>query len=136
MDKLPENVLQIKTFLRSKRPKKCQCYEYTIDGREKPQFSIDLENREIICEHCGNVVDPFEAFDVLLKNQEAKNYEMQRMYEQARELAAYKPWLKSIKRLESKIRSGKYSPVCPNCHKAFNVEDIVTFVPTVRNIKK
>jgi len=136
MDKLPENVLQITTFLRSKRPKKCQCYEYSYEGRKKPNFSIDFENREVFCEHCGNPVDSFEVLEILMEIQEERNADIKALKKQAQELANYKPWLKSIKRLESEIRSGKYSPVCPNCHKAFNVEDIEMFVPKPERFKK
>jgi hypothetical protein len=49
------------------------------------------------------------------------------MAEQAKALQNYKPWLKSIKRIEQMVQRGKMVPVCPCCDNGIFLEDLDFF---------
>ena len=122
MDELPENVVQLSRFRKSEEKKRCQCY--SLFENKKPNFVVDMDNREILCGHCGEKKDPFEVFEILMRKDSRVNDEIHRLYEQARELSQYKPWLKAAKEFEGNIRGGHYIPVCPHCEKGILLEEI------------
>lgn len=110
--------------------KGCKCYEWP--DKKPIHLILDADERLVYCEHCGNLIDPFVAlelichhFDVIdrdLKN--AQQYIM-RSWEIGRK---YRPWKRALKNLEQKIgRKGENMPCCPHCKKAFRIEDIEMF---------
>ena len=125
-NELPVNVIRLSTYKvdYSKR-KHCECY--TSYPKKSPSYELDYHNREISCCHCGNVVDHMEAFMVLCHEQEAQQRELDQLYEQAKQLRAYKPWLRSIKYLEQRVQRGTMIPVCPCCDNGIFIENLTHF---------
>jgi len=140
MDKdndLPEKVIPIRTLriLRGQR-KHCECYEWHTFPKKQPHFLIDHNNREIICEHCGNVVDAYEALTILSKRWDDVNRNVEQLLEQAKEIQAYKPWLKIVKQFERSIQRGKMVPCCPHCSKGILLEELTYFVNKERELSR
>lgn len=127
MDKLPDNVIPL-TTLSINRNKKKHCTCYTEYPRKYPQFEIDTTNREITCQHCGIVVDPFEALLNISRRDEKMMKETNRLLLQARELANYKPWLLTIRELERKCRSGEMILSCPHCSEGILFEEMTYWI--------
>lgn len=118
-------ITYITPFIQERRKKHCTCKNRT--------FTIDLENREVICNICGSLVDPFDVLIELSKkgNRYDSYLESQRQY--AIELDK---WFKKnripieIKQLVEKYRfecSMGALPECPHCRKNFNFTDIKCF---------
>lgn len=122
MDELPENVIQLSTFRRSGEKKRCQCY--TDWENKDASFIVDVENREIVCGYCGEKKDPIEVFEILMEQENRLNDNVNRLYEQARELYNYKPRLKAAKEFESRVRGDRFVPVCPHCEKGILLEEM------------
>ena len=102
--------------------KSCQC--------PSPKYVVDTKNHVIECGKCGAYVDPFAAMLDLAKRHEELNAQMQRMNRKRKEIAAYKPHLIVIKRLEQGYRGKKMLPCCPRCKKPFYLEEIDSWVNT------
>jgi hypothetical protein len=126
MDKLPDNVIKITTLTinRNKR-KNCDCYDSY--PRQVPQYEIDTTNREVICKHCGVIVDPFDALLIISKRWERVSEEINSLFAQARELREYKPWLLTIRKLEQQCRSGTMVLSCPHCHEGILFEEMTAW---------
>lgn len=126
MDKLPDNVIKFTTLKtdRSKK-KRCSCYDY---NRHWPQYVIDTENREITCELCGNVVDPFDAMLMLCRRGDKLEDQVNGLYRQAQEIANYKPWLLRIRDLEKRCREGTMVLSCPHCDEGILFEEMTYWV--------
>lgn len=116
MDELPENVVQLDVLrFNSQHRKPCHC--------RNRKFLVDAANHEVTCEECGSVVDPFEAIKELAHNHEDLNRQHQRMLEERKTLAQYKPWLLEVRKVEENYRRHML-PVCPSCERAFHLRDI------------
>lgn len=123
-DGLPSNVIQLSTFrVDYGKERHCECYRHSYP-KKKPSFVLDYNNREISCKHCGNVVDPIYAFEVLATDQENWQRELETAFEQAKEIRNYKPWRKAIKAIEQQSNNGKTVPTCPHCHKGILIDEI------------
>lgn len=92
---------------------------------EKRTFIIDPKNRRVNCESCGAVVDAYEAMYELASKGERLQQSVERMLEQRKQIANYKPWLKVIKNLEKQYRGKKMIPNCPRCSEPFYLEELV-----------
>ena len=59
-DKLPDKIIPISTLRTNRdRNKKCTC--------RNRKFEIDTQNKEILCQECGTIVDPYDAlFDIAM----------------------------------------------------------------------
>ena len=125
VDELPSKLVELTTFKRNKKiTRHCQCYEWPTYPKKSPAFEIDFTNREVICRHCGNTVDTFYAFEILCKQDENREQELEQLYEQAKELYNYKPYLKVIKQLEKECRGGKMILSCPHCSGGILFEEM------------
>ena len=102
--------------------KNCKC--------PSPKYVVDTQNHIIECEKCGAYVDPFAAMLALAKRHEELNAQLERMNKKRKEIAAYKPHLVVIKRLEREYRGRKMLPCCPHCKKPFYLEKIDSWVNT------
>lgn len=128
MSDLPEDIIPIRTvrILRNKR-KYCECYEWHTIPKKAPRFELDSQNREVICKHCGNIVDAFDAIAIISNRWEDVSAETNRLLDQAKELRDYKPWLRATKSFERSIDRGKMIPICPHCSKGILLEEMTNF---------
>lgn len=101
-------------------------------GREKlckcsaPHFEIDTENRIVLCQNCGAILDPFEALVKLAEHQEKMVETQKRMQER---IKAYREEAEQerTKMIKSKVfremqkhyNAGLF-PYCPECKKRFD----------------
>ena len=101
-------------------------------GREKlckcvaPHFEIDTENRIVLCQKCGAILDPFEALVKLAEHPE-KMVEMQKQMQER--IKAYKEEVEQerSKMIKSKVfremqrhyNAGLF-PYCPECKMQFD----------------
>ena len=135
-DGLPANVILLSTFkVEYGKERHCECYRHSYP-KKSPGYVLDYQNREITCKHCGNVVDPIDAFEILATEQENWQREIDQLHEQAKQLRAYKPWLKAIKFLEQMVRRGTMVPVCPCCDNGIFIEDLTHFRSRDREIER
>lgn len=112
-DKLVQlNVLRVKHNFR----KNCEC--------ENRHLIIDVDNHIVECGECGAYLDPFEALVGLASDHQLLNDQSKALMEQQKQLRAYKPRLKVIKRLEQQYRGHKMLPCCPKCSEPFYLEEI------------
>lgn len=137
MDKMPDNVIPIRTLQVNRQNKKhCQCYEWSTFPKKAPQFELDAQNREVTCKHCGEKVDPFDALLTMSRRWEDISQETQRLLEQAKGLDNYKPWLRAIKSIESNVRSGQMIPSCPHCHRGILLDEFEGYVSKERELQR
>ena len=117
MDELPEKIIGLDQ-MRIKRGlgKICKC--------EDRKFIIDTDNKRITCASCGSAVDPYDALYDLAYQDERRNTQLEIMLEQRKQIATYKPYLITIKRLEEHYRGHKMIPNCPRCDEPFYLEEI------------
>ncbi len=133
MDKITQKIVQIKPIDKVKKGVRCKCYNNFRSSDNKPlKLVLDSENRLLYCDHCGNIIDPIIALEMLAKTWETLYEEreyvvkcIRRAWEIGRK---YRPWKRSLKDLEKQIgRRGENLPCCPHCDKAFRIEDITSF---------
>lgn len=125
------NIIYINPLIQERRKKHCTCQNRT--------FTIDIDNREVVCNECGSVIDPFEVLVELSK----KNEKVERYYEARRNFAIeLDKWFKhnkipmQIKHLVDEYRncqSMNVQPICPHCRKNFDFTDIKSFCNPIFN---
>lgn len=119
MDKLPDKVVRL-DVLRVEYGKKklCSC--------QIPHYEVDYQNRLVTCLDCGAVLDHFTALCSLASFYERLNSDVERLLEQRREIANYKPHLIVMKKLEQQYRGNNYSmvPLCPHCKEPFDLPEL------------
>lgn len=99
--------------------KLCKC--------KKRKYVIDSTNRRITCNGCGAEVDPYEAMLDLAGRYEEYNQQVERLLEQRKMIAQYKPHLVVIKKLEKQYRGKQMIPNCPRCSEPFYLEELVSW---------
>ncbi|MDY0395401.1 hypothetical protein ACFSMW_13410 [Virgibacillus halophilus] len=120
MNDLPDKVIGLDQIRINRGLEKiCKC--------EKRKFMIDTKNRRITCQSCGAVVDPYEAMYELAMNGERLQEQVENLLEQRKQIADYKPWLVTIKKLEKQYRGRKMLPCCPRCSEPFYLEELTTW---------
>ena len=118
---LPDNLVQIDVLrINHFAQKHCRC--------TNPTFIIDTQNHVVECGTCGAHLDPFAALETLASRHDQYNRQLQAVYQQRKELAAYKPHLVVIRDLERQYRGRKMLPCCPNCRQAFYLEEIHSWI--------
>ncbi|MEN2765658.1 hypothetical protein [Ornithinibacillus xuwenensis] len=116
-ESLPKKIVSIDQIRINRGIEKiCKC-----DNR---RFMIDTKNRRITCQSCGAVVDPYEAMYELARNGERLQEQVSNLLEQRKQIANYKPWLVTIKKLEKDYRGRKMLPNCPRCSEPFYLEEL------------
>jgi hypothetical protein len=108
--------------------KNCEC--------DTPAYEVDSVNREVSCKKCGAIVEPFEAIYKIAKHYEKLQEEVNRLLEQKKELAGYKPWLLTIRKLEKECRNGIMVLGCPHCHKGILFEEMTYWVNKERELQR
>ncbi|MEN2468117.1 hypothetical protein [Ornithinibacillus sp. JPR2-1] len=117
MSKLPDKVIGIDQLRINRGIEKiCKC-----DNR---RFMVDTQNRRITCQECGAVIDPYDAMYELARNGERLQEQVNNLLEQRKQIANYKPWLVTIKKLEKEYRGRKMLPCCPRCSEPFYLEEL------------
>ncbi|MCA1066162.1 hypothetical protein QTG56_25150 (plasmid) [Rossellomorea sp. AcN35-11] len=118
MDKqLPNNIIQIEQLKINRNLNKlCSC--------NNRRFTLDTQNRRVLCDVCGAVVDPYDAMYDLASKRVDLQREVETLLQQRMEIAEYKPWLKVIKSLEKHYRGKHYLPNCPRCAEPFYLEEL------------
>lgn len=115
MSELPDKITRIDVLrVERGRQKVCQCKE--------PCYEVDTENHIVTCLDCGAIVDPFVAITKIATYYDNLNNQVERLLDQAKEIANYKPHLRVIKDMEHQYRT--MVPMCPHCHKAFDFTEI------------
>ena len=122
-DKLPDNLVQI-TALRVNRHAAMHC------SCKTPLFEVDTKNQTVQCSKCGAFISPFSALIHIADKASELRRQLERLYEQRKEIAAYKPYLIVIRDLERQYRGRKMLPCCPRCKKPFYLEKIDSWVNT------
>lgn len=89
---------------------------------EDRKFVIDTDNRRVTCASCGAAYD---ALYDLAHQAEEYTRQVERLLEQRKEIASYKPYLVVIKRLEENYRGRKMIPNCPRCRDPFYLEELI-----------
>lgn len=120
MDELPNKIIHFDVVKVNRDCRKiCTCKEN--------QFQVDSKNRIVKCLVCGAVLDPFDVLERLADYGSDLEKELAAMFAQAKELRDYKPHLRIIKEIEHIYRAGgRYDlmPVCPKCHKPFDLSEL------------
>lgn len=120
MDELPNKIIDIKILKINRNIRKhCTCSERT--------YTIDQVNREITCDKCGAIIDPFEVVVDIAYRRERLREETNRLLEQRKEIINYNPHLLVFRSLEQSYRGKRMLPVCPECGKAFYFEKITSW---------
>ncbi len=120
-DKLPDKLVQIDALRVNRNTKlHCSCAD--------PSFEVDPRNQTVQCTKCGAFISPFSALIWIADKASKLNGQLERLYEQRKELRAYRPHLVAIKKLEQGYRGRKMLPCCPRCNQAFYLEDITGWV--------
>lgn len=130
MNTTNKKILQYKPFEKETYRGICHCYESIID-RKPLRLVVDSTNRIVYCKHCGNIIEPFIALELLVKDwekiekaeEEIKN-RLRRTWEIGRK---YRPWKRAMKYIEKEVGNGKARPICPHCHEPFALEEITEF---------
>jgi hypothetical protein len=106
--KLPDKIIPI-TMLRVRWDKKKKC---TCQCRS---FVVDMQNKEVTCEDCGFVVQPFEAIAEMAIYCDRLNSQIESLLKQKQELENWKPHLRRVREIEKIYRSKDMIPSCPHC---------------------
>lgn len=110
------------------RERVCKCYDLYYDAKY-PSFEFDKVNREMYCRHCGALVDPFFAMEMMAKYWERIEQWEQDKRREIAEMQSYKPWRRAMKSIEQHIgRKGEMLPSCPHCKKGFRLEEVANGV--------
>jgi len=117
-DKLPDKVIPISTLriIRDKN-KKCTC--------RNRKFYIDTQNREISCQECGAVIDPYDAMLDIANHYEQFGKEVDSLLTQRKQILDYKPHLLVMRELEKIYMGGKMLPCCPHCGKGIHAKELL-----------
>ena len=112
------------------RERVCKCYDLYYDAKY-PAFEFDKVKREMYCRHCGALVDPFFAMEMMAKYWERIEQWEQEKRREIDEMQSYKPWRKAMKSIEQHIgRKGEMLPNCPHCKRGFRLEEVSSGVFT------
>lgn len=139
MDKITQKIVQIKPIDKVKKGVRCKCYNNFRSSDNKPlKLVLDSENRLLYCDHCGNIIDPIIALEMLAKTWETLYEEreyvvkcIRRAWEIGRK---YRPWKRSLKDLEKQIgRRGENLPCCPQFSKFISETDLNHWEETAIN---
>ena len=127
-----KKILQYNPFQKDTYRSICHCYDNIITSDNKPlRLVVDSRNRIVYCNHCGNMIEPFLALEMLVKDwdkiQKAQDDIKSRLKRTWKICKEYRPRRKAMKYIEHQIGNGKADPVCPYCHEAFKLEEINTF---------
>lgn len=114
---LPDKIIQMDQIrINRNLDKLCTC--------DKRKYTIDSNNKRVLCSSCGSVVDAYDAMLDMARNFERINADQERMLEQRKQIANYKPWLLTIRNLEKQYRGKKTLPCCPRCDEPFYLEEL------------
>jgi len=117
-DKLPDKVIPISTLrINRNRDKKCTC--------RNRKFEIDTQNREISCQECGAVIDPYVALLDIASHYEQFGKEVDSLLTQRKQIIDYKPHLLVMRELEKIYMGGRMLPCCPHCHKGIHAKELL-----------
>lgn len=123
MSELPNKIISFDILkVEHGRRKLCQCAE--------PHYTLDYQNKLVICDDCGAIIDPIEALRYLASHWGRIEDRLRSMHEQAKEIQNYKPHLKVFKKLESDYRRDHFSmlPLCPHCSEPFDFNELFRWV--------
>ena len=117
-DKLPDKVIPISTLrINRDKNKKCTC--------RNRKFEIDTQNREISCQECGAVVDPYDALFDIASHYERFGKEVDNLLTQRKQILDYKPHLLVMRELEKIYMGGKMLPCCPHCSRGIYAKELL-----------
>ena len=117
-DRLPDNVIPISTLriIRDKN-KKCTC--------RNRKFYIATQNREITCQECGAIIDPYDAMLDIANHYEQFGKEVDNLLTQRKQILDYKPHLLAMRELEKIYMGGKMLPCCPHCGRGIHAKELL-----------
>ena len=117
-NKLPDKVIPISTLriIRDKN-KKCTC--------RNRKFYIDTQNREISCQECGVVINPYDAMLDIASHYEQFGKEVDSLLAQRKQILDYKPHLLVMRELEKIYMGGKMLPCCPHCGRGVYAKELL-----------
>lgn len=116
-DKLPDKVIPISTLrINRDKSKKCTC--------RNRKFEIDTQNKEILCQECGAIINPYDALFDIAYHYEQLSSEVDRLLEQHKQIVNWKPHLLVMRELE-KIYRGDMLPCCPHCGRGVHAKELL-----------
>ena len=116
-EKLPDKIIPISTLriIRDKN-KKCTC--------RNRKFYIDTQNREITCQECGAVIDPYDALLDIANHYERIEEEVNNLLAVRKQIVDYKPHLLAMRELE-RVYRGDMLPCCPHCNRGIYAKELL-----------
>lgn len=124
MDELPKEIIRFDTLrIEYGRKKYCQCKDAA--------YEVDYQNRLVYCQHCGAIVDPFDAMLNIATYIEKYEEHLEYMLETRKNLENWKPRLLVARNIVDHYHSGKMAPICPRCHEAFDLKEIVQWTDAI-----
>lgn len=107
------------------RKKLCRCQDAS--------YTLDVNNRLVICDQCGAIIDPFDALlKIGEKQQEWKEYQIKarlrvvQWQQEADRTLKLMLRYKNTRRIAEMCKDGLY-PVCPECKKLIAPEKITSW---------
>lgn len=124
-------LLQFKPIEKRKYHDGCHCYDSILDKKQL-KLVVDHVEQLVYCDHCGNIISPYKALELLCKDweelvelQQATRRRIRRAWEIGRK---YRPHKRVLRDLEKQLgKNGEYKPCCPHCGEAFGLEEITRF---------
>ena len=104
-------------------------FERHVALRQKPvqcrhrHVEVDPANREVTCQDCGKVVDPFDVLVGFANEGSLLQRTYTALQDEVGRLRNWNPFLRAVKRLEE-IWRGSMLPTCPHCGRGIRAEDL------------
>ncbi len=107
------------------RKKLCRCQDAS--------YTLDVNNRLVICDQCGAIIDPFDALlKIVDKQREWEEYQIKarlrtvQWQQEADRTLKLMLRYKNTRRIAEMCKDGLY-PVCPECKKLIAPEKITSW---------
>ena len=99
------------------------------------KITYDLDERRVWCRDCENDVDSFDAFELLVSQQDIAIKQLKRLKDQALAAEAHNLRRIAAKNLEIEWNKRNSLPCCPHCKSGLMAEDFKKISQTSRSIE-
>lgn len=125
------HIMDMRPIARGAYRQQCKCY---AGLKPKPlDLEIDEENDIVYCVHCGNIMSPMNALNLMVELWDKLEADIER----ARAYAVhnykiahkYRPHKRAMRMIEQGVgKKNEMLPVCPNCGEGFELEQVKSFI--------